>query len=335
MRSRAAIRLVAPMMVGFMFSVSGVVQAHFNLVMPPPADSSLGGGKGAPPCGPLTPASGVVTSVMGGHPLMLSLTETVMHPGHYRIALSVNSRTELPADPVVVTNMMMPPQSVSAPIQDPPAFPVLADGVFVHTTGAAPISFGPLAVMIPNITCDKCTLQVIEFMAAHGANPYPAVGATPAGSTFYYHHCADLKITADPTLPGPDAGATDAQADAGVSASGGATGSGGVGGGNPAGTSSGSAGGGSSATGGGTVVATGGVSASGGDNGNLGTGGQLVGSGGFIGTATGGSTGGAPAAATSGSSSGGCEIATSGSGGAVSLGVTLLGLMLVSRRRRS
>jgi hypothetical protein len=47
-------------------------------------------------------------------------------------------------------------------------------------------------VEIPNINCDKCTLQVIEFMANHGRNP---VG------DYTYHHCADLHIRANPNKP--------------------------------------------------------------------------------------------------------------------------------------
>jgi hypothetical protein len=165
--------------------------------MPPPADSASDGGKGAPPCGP-TQASGVVTAVQGGHLLTVSLNETVLHPGHYRIALSINSRSELPPDPVAVTDAGG--NSISAPFENPAVFPVLADDVFDHTNGAPPIAFST-QVMLPNVTCSKCTLQVIEFMAKHGPNP---------GGGFYYHHCADLAITADPSLPifNPDAGAT-------------------------------------------------------------------------------------------------------------------------------
>ena len=86
---RAQIRLITSTIAVTIASFSGVAHAHFNLVMPPPADSAADGGKGAPPCGPTT-ASGVVTAVQGGHPIMVSLNETVMHPGHYRIALSIN-----------------------------------------------------------------------------------------------------------------------------------------------------------------------------------------------------------------------------------------------------
>jgi hypothetical protein len=196
MLTRAPFRLVASILVTIAF-FSGAAEAHFSLMMPPPADSASDGGKGAPPCGP-TQASGVVTAVQGGHLLTVSLNETVLHPGHYRIALSINSRSELPPDPVAVTDAGG--NSISAPFENPAVFPVLADDVFDHTNGAPPIAFST-QVMLPNVTCSKCTLQVIEFMAKHGPNP---------GGGFYYHHCADLAITADPSLPifNPDAGAT-------------------------------------------------------------------------------------------------------------------------------
>ncbi len=47
-------------------------------------------------------------------------------------------------------------------------------------------------VEIPNINCAKCTLQVIEFMAAHGRNK---------DGDYSYHHCADLQIRANPDKP--------------------------------------------------------------------------------------------------------------------------------------
>jgi len=79
--------------------------------------------------------------------------------------------------------------SVSAAIQDPPKFPILVDGMFAHTD-ASSIKTWQGEVMLPNIDCAKCTLQVIEFMAEHGPNP---------GGGYFYHHCADLQITAQPT----------------------------------------------------------------------------------------------------------------------------------------
>jgi hypothetical protein len=170
-----------------------VADAHFDLLMPPPADTATDGGKGAPPCGP-TSASNVVTAAQGGHPISISLNETVLHPGHYRAALSINSRSELPPDPMVVVDSGG--YSISAAIESPAQFPVLADDLFDHISGTIPIPF-QTTLTLPNVTCDKCTLQIIEFMAQHGPNP---------GGGYYYHHCADLKITADPALPPADLG---------------------------------------------------------------------------------------------------------------------------------
>src|SRR5258708_2714839 len=93
----------------------GVAEAHFALLRPPSALATEDGGKGAPPCGEGID-SNVVTTVQGGHPIAIQLTEFVFHPGHYRFALSVNSRAELPADPDVVRNDGI---SVSASIQNP------------------------------------------------------------------------------------------------------------------------------------------------------------------------------------------------------------------------
>ena len=68
--------------------------------------------------------------------------------------------------------------------------PVLADGLWAHTAKVeTPFETD---VQLPNITCKRCTLQVIQFMAEHGIN-------NPGN--FTYHHCAELQITADPARP--------------------------------------------------------------------------------------------------------------------------------------
>ena len=163
--------------------------AHFALLQPASALAHEDGGKGAPPCGEGTD-SNIVTDVQGGHPLAIRLTEFVYHPGHYRFALSVNSRAELPPDPNVVEADGL---SLSASIQSPVRIPVLADGVFPHV--APPVGDWQTSLTLPNLNCDKCTLQIIEFMAEHGPN---------VGGGFFYHHCADLRIKADPALPPAD-----------------------------------------------------------------------------------------------------------------------------------
>ena len=172
---------------GVMLILPGAAQAHFTLFQPPSAVAIEDGGKGGAPCG-AGPDSNIVTAAQGGHPIAIKLSEFVFHPGHYRVALSVNSRSELPADPDVVQDANG--NSISSSIQSQIKAPLLADGLFTHTR--APNGDWQTSLTLPNLNCEKCTLQIIEFMAQHRAD-------------FFYHHCADLKITADPNLPLADA----------------------------------------------------------------------------------------------------------------------------------
>jgi hypothetical protein len=185
--------------------------AHFKLLSP--ADwvntSEIGDPQKAGPCG-VDPKqqldekvlSKAITKITGGSQLHLKIQETVFHSGHYRVALAVNSRNELPPDPYALekwTDKGL--YSVWGQIQSPPQIPILADGLFQHyPKPGEPASARPKTPMtpwetdieIPNINCPKCTLQVIQFMADHVYNQ-------PGG--YSYHHCADLQITADPAKP--------------------------------------------------------------------------------------------------------------------------------------
>jgi hypothetical protein len=171
--------------------------AHFRLLEPaswlqegPTGDPQWLGPCGGTSADPGKP-TGLVTSVRGGEKLHLKVQEMAFHPGFYRVALAVNSRDELPKDPDAVTEPGANGQrSVSGAIQYPWSPPVVADGLFQHT---APFDKAQeTEVEIPNINCAKCTLQVIEFMAAHGRNK---------DGDFTYHHCAVLQIHANPEKP--------------------------------------------------------------------------------------------------------------------------------------
>ena len=183
--------------------------AHFTLLEPASwikEDERLGDPQKLGPCG-IDPkdandklATGVVTKLTGGSRLHLRVQETIYHSGHYRVALAVNSRNELPPDPLTFEKYTdRGVYSVWAAIQSPPQIPVIADGLFPHYPKAGePASMRlttPMApwetdIQLPNISCAKCTLQVIQFMADHAYNQ-------PGG--YAYHHCADLQITADPS----------------------------------------------------------------------------------------------------------------------------------------
>lgn len=183
-----------------LLALAPVTSAHFKLIAPQGwlVESDLGDPQKVAPCGganatATSPAalSNIVNKIQGGQKLHIKVQETVFHPGHYRVALAVNSRAELPKDPMVMTKEgARGPTSVSAMIQNPAVIPVLVDGLFAHTTKSAdPFETD---IEMPNINCPKCTLQIIEFMAEHGLN---------ADGDFSYHHCADIQITADPKKP--------------------------------------------------------------------------------------------------------------------------------------
>ena len=174
--------------------------AHFKLLEPASwlVENERGDPQKSGPCGGSNTDWGkpsyIITKAVGGQKFHIKVQETVYHPGHYRVALAVNSPTELPADPQVTTrDSERGPWSLSALIQNPPQIPVLADGLFVHSTRptgqAAPFETD---IQLPNINCKKCILQVVQFMAEHAFN-------NPGGYT--YHHCAELQITADPSKP--------------------------------------------------------------------------------------------------------------------------------------
>ena len=190
-------RVLSALVVAAAVAAPAVVQAHFKLLEPASwiVENERGDPQKAAPCGNQADVkpSEAMTKVTGGSKIHLKVQETIYHPGHYRVALAVNSRNELPTDPLTVERMTeRGPQSVWAAIQSPIQLPVIADGLFQHyTRPAAPQTFEG-DIQLPNITCAKCTLQVIQFMADHGYNQ-------PGG--YSYHHCADLAITADATKP--------------------------------------------------------------------------------------------------------------------------------------
>lgn len=180
-----------------LFALAPAISAHFKLLEPASwlEESQLGDPQKKAPCGgtsadPGKP-TGAVTKIQGGDKLHIRLRETVFHPGFYRVALAVNSRDELPPDPEVKTETTPRGlRSVSAAIHYPPAPPILADGLFPHMTKAD--KEFETDVDIPNINCPACTLQIVEFMAAHGLNK---------DGDYSYHHCAALEIQANPDKP--------------------------------------------------------------------------------------------------------------------------------------
>ena len=182
-----------------MLWIPAAVHGHFNLIAPAATlvQNERGDPQKAGPCGGSNTdwgkRSGIVTKVTGGSDLHVKIQETIYHPGFYRIALAVNSPTDLPLDPEAETKPSeRGPLSVSGKMAENAVPPVLKDGLFLHhERPAAGTQLPPweIDVTLPNINCKKCTLQVIQFMEDHVFN-------NPGG--FTYHHCAELEIKADP-----------------------------------------------------------------------------------------------------------------------------------------
>jgi MYXO-CTERM domain-containing protein len=182
--------------------------AHFVLEAPAAMTQQnvLGDPQKAPPCGDdgSATATGERESYVEGSTISITINETIYHPGHYRVALAVNDPSELP-EPPPVTEGSTP--CGSAPIDEDPSFPVLADGILQHDRRLdGPQTF---EVELPDgVTCENCTLQIIQFMSEHGLND-------PGGC--YYHHCANIEITPAGEPGDGDDGSGDGDLDGGTS----------------------------------------------------------------------------------------------------------------------
>jgi Lytic polysaccharide mono-oxygenase, cellulose-degrading len=325
-------RIRVPISVALSFGfclAAGQAVAHIQLTSPTPRYKYSATGIKTGPCGATTGTKntvGVPTHLTAGQSLTVMFTETVFHPGFFRISLNTTGAETFPA--------------ISPTPQTAVVAPVLADNILMHTIGSSGV-MRMFTVTVPSTTCAKCTLQLTQFMSD---NP-----------TSGYYECADVVI--DPV------GGAGGSSGGGGRGSGGSTGGGGRGGrGGTSGTSgtSGSAGTGGSSSGsggntfgtGGTSIGTGGsaTSGSGGAStgGSPGSGGATAATGGTNGGGTGGgngtSSGGAMSPGTGGSTTGpagndeaspGCACSFPGrTGGNAFFGLASIAIALGLIRRR-
>lgn len=177
-----------------MLAVPSIAHAHFILVSPAAnqQQDALGDPQKVPPCGDNGSAvpTGEVTVLQAGSTVTIAIDETVYHPGHYRVAIA-QTPGELPAEPPVTEGTT---DCGSVPIMDPAVMPVLADGLFLHDQAFGGV-MQTIDVQLPaDFTCENCTLQVMQWMAEHGA-------------PCFYYHCAQVTIEgAGATETDPSAG---------------------------------------------------------------------------------------------------------------------------------
>ncbi|HEU4581928.1 MAG TPA: SCE4755 family polysaccharide monooxygenase-like protein [Polyangiaceae bacterium] len=180
-------------MAALAFSASPSAQAHITLMNPPSwvVEGNLGDPQKAGPCGDDGSANiqktDKVTQFTAGQTITVMWKETVGHPGHFRIALTKpgEDRSVLVDPPVETENGDgKTGLSISAEYVADGTGNVLKDHLFPRDTvsGAEPNPFSQ-DITLPDEPCEKCTLQVIQFMSQHGPG-------------YFYHHCADIEIVA-------------------------------------------------------------------------------------------------------------------------------------------
>lgn len=122
-----------------------------------------------------------ITYYEPGQTIEVRWDEYVDHPAHYRIAFDDDGDDDF-ADPATMTELYSNDT-------------VLLDGIADEGAGQRDYV---ATVTLPNITCDNCTLQVIQVM--YDKPPY----ITP-GNDIYYQ-CADLVLREGAGPPDLDAG---------------------------------------------------------------------------------------------------------------------------------
>jgi hypothetical protein len=182
---------------------AGEVRAHLDLTSPMPRTASLKSG----PCGagPDDPRGPTVATFKPGEEITVTWNEYINHPGHYRISFDADGQDGF---------------------FDPMDFNDVSGGPGVLLDGIADKQGGDYSqkVVLPNVECDNCVLQVIQMMTDK-----PPYGD---GNDIYYQ-CADIALvgvvegtgSGEPgSTGGGDSGSTGGDATTGDASSGGTAG---------------------------------------------------------------------------------------------------------------
>ncbi len=129
----------------------------------PPRNNSTG--LKSPPCGGIARTSTPKT-YKPGEEIEVQWEETINHPGYFKVSFSKENDANF-EEYVLIPNFV---DNQDAPI---------ANGVY-HPFSAK--------VKLPNISCETCTLQLIQYMTENPANPS------------LYYSCSDIRLS---DTPGP------------------------------------------------------------------------------------------------------------------------------------
>ena len=144
------------------------------------------------PCGvPGGQRSNNITVLEPGAPIEIIWDEYVDHPGHFRVSFDADGDDDF-VDPPCLSgcNTRIPEIELYSNES------VLLDGIADTPRGGA----SSVMVTLPDIECERCTLQVIQVM--YDKPPYVIPGND------IYYQCADLVLRRSAPLPTPTATAT-------------------------------------------------------------------------------------------------------------------------------
>lgn len=180
--SRGSVRLLVTCV--SLFALVGGARAHLELLEP----VSRHGGDVLKdgPCGRADSArTDNVSTFAPGETIVLRWNEYVDHPGHFRVALDADGDDAFVDPPCIAhcDTKSDPEPPVFGPVTTAPDMIVLAE-VVADTDGGETT----LTITLPDLTCERCTLQVIQVM-------YDKRPITVGGNDVYYQ-CADLVLRA-------------------------------------------------------------------------------------------------------------------------------------------
>lgn len=180
--------------------------AHINPLAPL---KSRGGDQKASPCDGEKWGSGTVYTFQPGATVTLGVSENVSHPGYYRIAFDRDATPSF-KDPDSITSKSRPCKFNEFDRCDRDdfctAYPadtgvtILWDELDPHVP-AIPLLPGPdvsWTIKLPDVECEKCTIQIIQVMEDTIHGPYCPKGVCPGEGTDYvediYHRCIDVTL---------------------------------------------------------------------------------------------------------------------------------------------
>jgi Lytic polysaccharide mono-oxygenase, cellulose-degrading len=170
-------------LVGALTSTSA--RAHVEMLSPPPRLPGEAGGNQlkAKPCGQDTNArtTDKVTTFKPGEKVPIKMKEYINHPGYFAVGFDADGDDSLP--------FPLPADVATSSKDDPESLvngtTILAVRPDTPDCAGEPDKTCTLEVTLPNVKCENCTLQLIQFMT----------DSSLAGA--YYYQCADIKLVGD------------------------------------------------------------------------------------------------------------------------------------------